>query len=804
MSKRWIVVGLVTVIVVAGTAVWLSRAATPKPKPLGFAVDASLRPSVPDVGPVTDATAASRAVGVLTGPDGNPAELVLDELIVHVTEPAQLAAFLDRWGGTLVDSFPADADGQDHLVRVDVSRADPARLAADLNAAEPTRNGEHRVSDERVTRLLAIAAAEWRTGTEVVVNWLSEPAAITDGTARESKDIDKNVFQWSYMRTGGDLDIGVGAAWQLLQTRGKLKPQVEYLVMDGGFSPNFDFPEQLTIRKGEWGKTNAKSCTGGAPCPYHGTDVVLAGMGKVDNGYGTAGPAGPVVAKLVAVGNSIDYWTDLRRLEAVAEDEHPDVVNLSFGRSVNLGSAHAKKWTDRRMRHVRDTGALIVAAAGNEGRSVDTDTLWVPCESTYVLCVGGFDGSGSLDDDSNYGESGSTTSVELYGPMCVRSINDPNRSALDFTTRNVCGTSVASPFVAGVAALVMAANPNLGPEEVRAILKETAHAGRRINALHAVAKALGVNVAPPNVTIAAPTNGAKLGVAQWVDLRGTATDFMGRDAPLDWSSDRDGKLVRGSKTSIQPLSAGTHKLTATATDSTGRTASATVSVTVVDTPPDLSISSPHAGLKVLEGTNVPLVATSVDKDTWTPVADGEVKWEVRRGGTLVHSATGHQAMLPAAKATPGSYTATLSTGSVSEQGSFTVMAVPAGQTKPVATIALPSGTKTVSAYNGKPQDISFAGSGTDKEDGAIAGTRYRWVARSAHETKVLCVGSNVPHGGSPGGIVVPKNCTRFTGQLGLSSGDIATTAWTVWLEVYDATGLVGLDSVTVKIQYVTG
>jgi hypothetical protein len=795
MSKRWLVAGLAALVVVAGTAVWLGRAALAD-QPLAFKVDASLRPSLPEVEP-------RRPVGAIKGPDSH-AELVLDELIVHVADAAQLTAFLDRWGGTLVDSFPADADGQDHLVRIEPARADLGTLVADLNASEPERGGEHRVSDERVTRLLAIAAAEWRTGTEVVINWLSEPATIADGTARESKDIDKNVFEWSYMRTGGDLDIGVGAAWQLLQAHGRLTPQVEYLVMDGGFNPNFDFPEQLTIRKGEWGKTNAKSCSGGAPCPYHGTDVVLAGMGKVDNGYGTAGPAGPVVAKLVAVGNSSDYWTDLRRLEDVVRDERPDVVNLSFGRSVNLGSAHAKKWTDRRMGHVRDTGALIVAAAGNEGRSVDTDTLWVPCESSAVLCVGGFTGSGAIHDGSNYGESGSTTSVELYGPMCVRSVNDPNRSALDFTTRSVCGTSVASPFVAGVAALVMAADPKLGPEEVRAILRETAHKGRRVNALAAVAKALGVQVAPPKVTIAAPADGAKLGVAQWVDVRGTATDFMGREVRLDWSSDRDGKLASGNKTSVKPLSAGTHNLTATATDSTGRTASATASVTVVDTPPDLTVSAPYSGLKVLEGNEVPLVVTSVDKDTWSSVADGEVKWEVRRGNTLVHSATGHQSVLPGAKATPGSYTAKVSTGAVSEQVSFTVTAVPPGQTKPVAAIALPNTTITVSAHNGQPKDVSFAGSGTDKEDGAIAGTRYRWVARSATETKVLCVGSNVPGANPADTIVLPRNCTRFTGKLGLSPGGGALTSWVVWLEVYDSTGLVGLDSVTVKVQFVTG
>jgi hypothetical protein len=84
------------------------------------------------------------------------------------------------------------------------------------------------------------------------------------------------------------------------------------------------------------------------------------------------------------------------------------------------------------MRHVRDTGALIVAAAGNNGRTVDTDTLYVPCESTYVMCVGGMNGSAAVDPGSNFGEGDTSTSVEIYGPMCVRTINDPNRTFLDW------------------------------------------------------------------------------------------------------------------------------------------------------------------------------------------------------------------------------------------------------------------------------------------------------------------------------------------------------------------------------------
>ena len=827
--RRRVVAGVLAAALLAGGAAtvavaWPDRspsAAAPSAAaasgPVTFTVDTGLRPSVEAVEPI-EGREERRTVGVLEAPDGATAELVRNEVIVHVAGDAELAAFLARWDGVVLDSFPPDTDGQDHLVRVDVSRADRARLPDDLLAVEPEQSGGYRVSDEGVLGLLALAASEWRAGTEVVLDWLVEPAGIADGEVYEASDITengapKNVFDWSFMRVGGPMDTGVAAAWQLLDAKGELEPRVRYMVVDRGFSANFDFPDDSRLRKAEWGQRNTRDCSGGTPCPYHGTDVVLAAMGTVGNEYGTAGPAGPVVSELVAVGLPLEYWTEMRRIEDMAEQERPDVVNLSFTRDVYVGSSHTKTWTDRRMRHVQRTGALIVAAAGNAGRNVDVDRLFVPCESTYVMCVGGMDSGGARAAGSNFGSGDSSTSVEIYGPMCVRSINDPNRSALDYTTRQVCGTSVASPFVGGVAALVMAADPALGPEDVRRILNETANVGglgaevtgsqRRVNALRAVARALGIDIAAPAVTIQAPADGAEIGIEDWVDLRATATDLAGRELPIRWESDVDGFLDEGASTTVLPLSPGTHVLTASATDLAGQTTTAHVTVTVIDTPPEVTVTSPPAGLEVYEGSEVALDGTSLDPDTWDQVPDGDTGWEVRRGGTLVHTATGHHATLPAGKVTPGAYTARFTAGGATAEASFTVKAVPPGQTKPEATIMSPAAG--VSFYNQQAETITFTGAGTDAEDGTIPGTRFRWVAYGGDTVKVLCEGSNVGGGApSPAGpvLVMPKDCASFTAELELLGPPVTT--WTVWLEVYDSTGLVGTDSLDVTVQHVVG
>ncbi|MER5457502.1 S8 family serine peptidase [Micromonospora sp. NPDC002389] len=781
-------------------------------QPLAFRVDPALSAPRLPIDPV-GRLGTDRELGVVAGPSGSPAGLVLDEVMVRVADQAELDAFLTRWGGQVLDSFAPDDQGQDHLVRVDTGRADPAGLVGDLLAAEPRQSGVYRVGDERALRLLALAAAEWRVGTELVLDWLVEPTGIADGEVFEAPDFAHNVFDWSFMRAGGAMDTGVAPAWQLLQSKGRLTKQVKYLVLDGGFTHNPDFPDKVSLHTVEWGKANTNDCTGGTPCPWHGTDVVLAGMGRVDNDYGTAGPAGPVVKELVAVRNGIDYWTVLRRLEKAAEATHPDVVNLSFTRDVDLGKSHARTWTDRRMKHVRDTGALIVAAAGNNGVDIDGDTLYVPCESTHVMCVGGMRDNAAVAGGSNYGTSDHTRSVEIYGPMCVRGLADPGTPGNNTTRSNACGTSVAAPFVGGVAALVLAADPTLTAAEVRDILNDTAHVGglgakvtgsqRRINALGAVAEALGVKVGKPTVTISTPKTGQQFGVGQTVDLWGSATDFLGKEIPLTWTSSVDGPLAQGSQT-FASLSAGTHIVTATATDSLGRTGTAAVTVTVVDSPTTVAIISPPVGSTLPAGQSVGLVGTSHDPDEPGSVPDSQVSWTVRRGNTVVFQKSGHQALLPAATVTPGSYAVTFTANGVSAHRVFAVVAAPAGKTAPTATITAPAQALTLTTDDGTPRSVAFAGTGTDSEDGAISGMRLRWTAYGdGGVKKVLCQGSGVPTGGPVDDVVQPKNCSGFTAPLGLLDSGSTVTTWVVWLEVFDSSGLVGVDSVPVRIESVT-
>ncbi len=106
---------------------------------------------------------------------------------------------------------------------------------------------------------------------------------------------------------------------------------------------------------------------------------------------------------------------------------------------------------------------------------------------------------------SNYGDE----DVEIFAPGTVFVGPDLATSGV----QSVSGTSFASPFTAGVAALVWAANPSLSSEAVIGLLLGNAHPSphskvpRYVNAWGAVKAALGGNT-PPNLDIVGPASGA--------------------------------------------------------------------------------------------------------------------------------------------------------------------------------------------------------------------------------------------------------------------------------------------------------
>ena len=127
---------------------------------------------------------------------------------------------------------------------------------------------------------------------------------------------------------------------------------------------------------------------------------------------------------------------------------------------------------------------------------------------------------------------------------------------------------------------------------------------------------------PPAVTITSPSSDIIVNEGDTIAFVGTAIDDNQGDisANLDWASDLDGHLATGGSFSTSTLSAGTHHITASSTDSLGATGSATVTVTVIGTPSGLTVTSVSPKTILLSDLLNGTVAVSINGGGFVPGA----------------------------------------------------------------------------------------------------------------------------------------------------------------------------------------
>jgi thermitase len=207
------------------------------------------------------------------------------------------------------------------------------------------------------------------------------------------------------------------------------------------------------------------------------------------------------------------------------------------------------------------------------------------------------------------------------------------------------GTSMASPIIAGAAALVMdkisggspEMSTNLRDDVIAAIRSNADHTGAlgqnmlawtqygRLNIQAALSG--GTTNNPPTVSVTSPADGVSFSSGDSISFDGSAFDTEDGDltADLEWTSDLDGKIGTGGSFSAV-LSDGTHTIIAEVTDSGGEGGSDSIAITVV---------SSSGGDFTLSAFAYKVRGAGVVELNWsgTTSADGDV--DVYRDGSFV-------------------------------------------------------------------------------------------------------------------------------------------------------------------------
>lgn len=380
-----------------------------------------------------------------------------------------------------------------------------------------------------------------------------------------------------------------------------------------------------------------------------------------DNGHGThvSGTVAAVADGIGVIGTSPEVSLyGLKVLDSAGSGSYSDItaaIQWSAQNDMQIASLSLGGSADSQTLHdaiiaADNVGVLIIAAAGNDGNPPGKgDNMSYPAKYSEVISVGATDQN---DNRASFSSTGDELDIMAPGVSILSTYEDGYATA--------SGTSMATPHVSGVAALVFASDGTLTNSNVKQILLNTAddlgpsgwdsrYGYGLVDADGAVATEPEPANELPTVIIESPSDGSTFASGESISFTGSASDTEDGDLTndLSWTSNIDGSIGNGGSFSTI-LSDGEHTITASVTDFDGATGSSSISIVVgsstsSDTASIDSINyTPYGGknsdkhldvvVHLTDGTNnvsdasVTITLTNVDtEESWsgTTITDSE-------------------------------------------------------------------------------------------------------------------------------------------------------------------------------------
>ena len=209
------------------------------------------------------------------------------------------------------------------------------------------------------------------------------------------------------------------------------------------------------------------------PNPDHGTHVSGLIAAQRNNGVGVDGVADNVrIMMLRVVPDGDEYDKDIALAIRYAVDNGAKIINMSFGKSFSP----EKAWVDSAIRYAETKDVLVLHSSGNEGVNIDEKEVfpnpwlkqWNTVANNFITVGASSDPriNGSITAEfSNYGRE----CVDVFAPGVKIYSTMPGGNQYG----NQQGTSMSTPIVSGIAALVRSYYPNLSAIQVKKVIEKS-------------------------------------------------------------------------------------------------------------------------------------------------------------------------------------------------------------------------------------------------------------------------------------------------------------------------------------------